>query len=69
MLDDIPTRVDPGLCQNCFHARYIESDRGSTFLMCKLSFEDSRFVKYPRLPVLVCGGHRPDSANPPAWGE
>jgi hypothetical protein len=27
--------------------------------MCKLSFADSRFAKYPRLPVLVCAGHLP----------
>jgi len=32
--------------------------------MCKLSFEDSRFAKYPRLPVLVCNGYRPESAHP-----
>jgi hypothetical protein len=50
---------DPGLCQNCHHARRIESDRGSIFFRCELSFEDSRFAKYPRLPVLVCSGYRP----------
>jgi len=57
VIDKTPTRPDPGLCRNCRHARRIESDRGSTFLMCKLSFEDSRFVKYPRLPVLACSGY------------
>jgi hypothetical protein len=36
--------------------------------MCKLSFEDSRFVKYPRLPVLVCSGYRPVE-NPPTSAE
>jgi hypothetical protein len=56
---DSPTVPDPGLCRNCEHARRIESDRGSLFLMCKLSFEDSRFAKYPRLPVLTCSGYRP----------
>ena len=45
MIANTPTHPDPGLCQSCQHARRIESDRGSTFLMCKLSFEDSRFVK------------------------
>jgi hypothetical protein len=65
MLEDTPTRPDPGLCRDCQHARPIESDRGSTFLMCKLSFEDSRFVKYPRLPVSVCSGYRPETENPP----
>jgi len=56
---DRPIHPDPGLCRNCQHARRMESDRGSIFLMCKLSFEDSRFAKYPRLPVLVCSGYRP----------
>lgn len=48
-----------GLCANCQHSRTTESDRGSVFYMCKLSFEDPRFAKYPRLPVLVCSGHQP----------
>lgn len=46
-----------GLCADCVHARYIESDRGSVFLQCQLSFTDSRFAKYPRLPVLACSGY------------
>jgi hypothetical protein len=37
--------------------------------MCKLSFEDSRFVKYPRLPVLACSGYQPEKANPPDQGK
>jgi hypothetical protein len=49
-----------GLCQNCQHSRRIESDRGSIFFMCKLSFDDPRFAKYPRLPVLVCIGYFPE---------
>ncbi len=57
--NDRPIRPDPGLCQNCQHARCIESDRGSVFFRCELSFEDSRFAKYPRLPVFVCSGYRP----------
>ena len=35
----------------------ITSDRGSTFVQCQLSFSDSRFAKYPRLPVLNCSGY------------
>jgi hypothetical protein len=54
-----PRRTEPGLCGTCQHARRIESDRGSIFIMCELSFEDSRFAKYPRLPVLVCSGYLP----------
>ena len=68
VVPNTPTHPNPGLCQSCQHARRIESDRGSTFLMCKLSFEDSRFAKYPRLPVLVCSGYRPETENPPAEG-
>jgi hypothetical protein len=51
--------VDAGLCANCVNARRIESDRGSVFIMCQLSFQDSRFAKYPRLPVLNCSGYVP----------
>jgi hypothetical protein len=46
-----------GLCADCFHARQIESDRGSTFILCELSLTDPRFPKYPRLPVLSCPGY------------
>jgi hypothetical protein len=58
-IDERPIHPEPGLCGNCRHARRIKSDRGSIFFMCELSFEDSRFAKYPRLPVLVCSGYRP----------
>jgi len=46
-----------GLCADCIHARWIESDKGSRFLQCQLSFTDKSFEKYPRLPVLVCRGY------------
>jgi hypothetical protein len=48
-----------GLCEHCAHMREIKSDRGSTFYRCALSDVDSRFPKYPRLPVLQCSGYRP----------
>jgi hypothetical protein len=58
---DVATKksVEPnaGLCGNCANARRMESDRGSVFILCKLSFEDPRFPKYPRLPVLACSGY------------
>jgi len=34
--DDTPIRTDPGLCRDCQHARQMESDRGSIFMLCKL---------------------------------
>jgi len=60
--DDRQQHPDPGLCRTCQYSRWIESDRGSTFIRCELSLEDSQFPKYPRLPVLNCGGYRPKSA-------
>jgi len=47
-----------GLCADCVHARGIESDRKSTFILCELSFSESRFPKYPRLPVISCDGFK-----------
>jgi hypothetical protein len=34
----------------------VQSSRGSTFHLCRLSFSDSRFARYPPLPVLSCAG-------------
>jgi hypothetical protein len=48
-----------GLCATCVHAQVITSARGSTFSLCKLSFVDSRFAKYPALPVRECAGYEP----------
>lgn len=48
-----------GLCASCVHVRVIESARGSTFFMCEKSREDARYVKYPRLPVVMCPGFQP----------
>jgi hypothetical protein len=48
---------DVGLCATCIHARIIRSNRGSTFYQCSLSFTKPEYPKYPRLPVLACGGY------------
>jgi hypothetical protein len=48
-----------GLCALCRHARQVTSARLSTFVRCALSATDSRFPKYPRLPVARCDGFRP----------
>jgi hypothetical protein len=58
MMEDSRT-VQQGLCAICRHARQIQSDRGSTFVMCGLSKTDPRFPKYPPLPVLRCAGYEP----------
>lgn len=49
--------LDRGLCASCVHAQDITSARGSTFSLCKLSFVDPRFRKYPPLPVRQCDGY------------
>jgi hypothetical protein len=43
-----------GLCLLCVHSKVIRSDRGSTFYLCRVSATDSRFPKYPPLPVRSC---------------
>lgn len=48
--------VDAGLCATCVHCRVIRARR-SSFWMCRRSFTDERFPKYPRLPVLRCIGY------------
>jgi hypothetical protein len=54
-----------GLCVTCRHAETVESSRGATFWLCRLSSTDARFPKYPRLPVVVCRGHEPPEAQSP----
>lgn len=51
---------DSGLCATCAHAQVITSARGSIFSLCKLSFVDSRYAKYPVLPVRHCDGYARD---------
>jgi hypothetical protein len=60
LAQNLPNR---GLCEECQHARRMESDHGSVFLLCQLSFEDANFAKYPRLPVVACGGYKPDEKS------
>jgi len=50
--------ANAGLCADCIHARSVKSERGSVFVLCELSARDSKFPKYPRLPVLSCSGYK-----------
>lgn len=45
-----------GLCATCRHARRIDTCRGPVYWMCRRSETESKFVKYPRLPVSACPG-------------
>jgi len=62
LVENSPAESGAGLCSTCMHARRIESSRGSLFFLCQLSASDERFAKYPRLPVLSCSGHSPNTA-------
>jgi hypothetical protein len=46
-----------GLCASCVHVKVVTSSTGSTFVLCSLAATDRRFAKYPRLPVVACGGY------------
>jgi len=65
MMNDSPRpgQPSPGLCARCAHAQVVRTPRGSTFYLCRLSAVDPRFPKYPRLPVLACGGFRDQTGS------
>ena len=52
--------VGVGLCAKCVHARVVTSSHGSVFYLCRLSFTDPRFPRYPSLPVIACSGCEPE---------
>lgn len=53
----------PGLCGGCAHARRVQSNRGSMFVLCAVGLRDPRFSKYPVLPVWRCAAHQPMAPN------
>jgi hypothetical protein len=55
-----------GLCATCEHARRLPHPRGNgVYWRCLLSDTDRRFPKYPRLPVLECGGYEAEKSEQP----
>jgi hypothetical protein len=56
-------RSHTGLCATCTNRQIVQSARGSEFVLCRLSFSDPRFPKYPPLPVIACAGYHRGS-NP-----
>lgn len=50
--------VSAGLCATCEHLR-VQASKTSVFVRCGLAETESRFPKYPPLPVRVCEGYRP----------
>ena len=49
--------VDVGLCLRCRWKRATVNRHGSIFFRCLLAETDSRFVRYPPLPVRSCPGY------------
>jgi len=54
-LGDAETRV--GLCASCRHVKRLCTKGGAVVYLCTLSASDTRFSKYPRLPVSACTGY------------
>ena len=50
-------RMEPGLCGTCGERVIVRNTRGSAFWLCGRSRRDDSFARYPRLPVLECGGY------------
>jgi len=54
------------LCLTCAHCEEVVSSKGSRFLLCRKSFEDRRYPKYPPQPVVRCAGFdQKEEARPP----
>jgi hypothetical protein len=45
------------LCDSCRYQQRVRNTRGSTFSLCTRSKQDPAYPRYPRLPVLACGGY------------
>jgi hypothetical protein len=56
-----------GLCGHCRHTDRIVSARGTIFFLCRRSFTDPTFAKYPPLPVIRCVGYEAET-NPRGRG-
>lgn len=52
-----------GLCNLCLHQRLVPNTRGSVFSLCERSASDPSFPRYPRIPVLACGGFEADEGR------
>jgi hypothetical protein len=64
MPDATPGNLSPGLCTTCRYRREIVSGKGSRFLYCLRSETDTRYRKYPSLPVLRCAGYESRPLSP-----
>lgn len=51
-----PAEAWAGLCATCRFQRLVAGAR-STFSLCERSITDTRFARYPPLPVVRCIGY------------
>lgn len=58
-------KMGAGLCEQCVYRKIIRSDKGSEFTQCLRSFEDAKYPKYPRLPVVACVGFTQQNSRTP----
>jgi hypothetical protein len=61
-------RDTAGLCATCRHMRRVSSRRGSVFFLCERANSDSRYARYPKLPVVRCPGFELASTQAPGPG-
>jgi hypothetical protein len=52
------------LCHSCRWMREITSGKGSRFVLCRKSQEDTRFAKYPPQPIGRCAGYEIAASEP-----
>ncbi len=64
MPESTRSEASPGLCATCRHAQRVETPR-AVYWLCRLSFTDPRFDKYPRLPVRACDGYERSEPEEP----
>ena len=46
------------LCETCAWMREVVTPKGSRFLLCQLSQQNSAYPKYPPQPVARCDGYQ-----------
>ena len=51
-----------GLCPGCRHVQRVDSQKGSSFWLCRKGKDDPRFAKYPPQPVWSCAGFTASAA-------
>lgn len=62
-----PDRPPVGLCDSCRHQQVVRNTRGSVFSLCRRARDEpERYPRYPRVPVLRCGGYEERVTAPEA---